>query len=209
MSSVYIVGGDYAIQRMFEARGWGVVNNPDEADVLQFTGGADVSPHLYGEKPHHTTYSDVQRDVVEMSYYQAAQLLGKPCLGICRGGQFLNVMNGGKLWQNVNGHAIRGTHVAYVYPKEFSNKTQLLEEVQVTSTHHQMMRPADGAVLLVGANESTWLENDEGKFRADVQDIEAVYYDSTKSLCFQPHPEYGVKSCTDLYFQLIERTLSL
>lgn len=206
MSSVYIVGGDYAIQRMFEARGWGVVNNPDEADVLQFTGGADVSPYLYGEQPHHTTYSDVKRDQFEMSYYQAAQLLGKPCLGICRGGQFLNVMNGGKLWQHVNGHAIRGTHVAYV----LDEGGNVIEEVQVTSTHHQMMRPTEDADILVTANEATWLENDTVKTKAiGMQDIEAVYYDKTKSLCFQPHPEYGVQSCTDLYFQLIERTVGL
>jgi hypothetical protein len=206
-NKVYIVGGDGAIQRMFERAGWEVVADALQADVFQFTGGSDVSPFLYGEKNHRTTGNDPRRDLIEMGYYQLAHMLGKPCIGICRGGQFLNVMNGGKMWQHVNGHAIHGTHVAYVIGVD----GDVIDEVQVTSTHHQMMREGERGAVLVRANEATWLENDTIKTKADpgYPDVECVWYPDTNSLCFQPHPEYGVQSCTDLYFQLIERTIGL
>lgn len=207
MPSIYIVGGrDGMYEKMFERAGWQVVRDVQVADALQFTGGEDVSPFLYGEQKHARTYNSPQRDLIEMGYYQLAQLLGKPCLGICRGGQFLNVMNGGKMWQHVNGHAIHGTHVAY----ELNEDGEILNEVQVTSTHHQMMRAGQKAILLSIAGEATWLENAEGKVKASGTDVEAVYYSAARSLCYQPHPEIpGYQECTDLYFRLIKRCLGL
>lgn len=116
-------------------------------------------------------------------------------------------MNGGKMWQHVNGHAIHGTHEAY----ERDEGGNVINEVQVTSTHHQMMRPTDAAHILVTAHEATWLENDTLKTKAEFHhDTESVYYPNTKSLCFQPHPEIpGYQECTDLYFRLIKRCLGL
>lgn len=214
MPNIYIVGGrDSQYEKMFERNGWEVVKEPQYADAFQFTGGEDVSPFLYGEEKHPRTYNSPQRDLIEMGYYQLAQLLGKVCLGICRGGQFLNVMNGGKMWQHVNGHAIHGTHVAYELPEHFSHKTQVINEVQVTSTHHQMMRINKKVdhLPLVYAHEATRLES--GSERVDAKyhdDIEAVYYPTTKSLCFQPHPEFpGYDECTALYFRLIKRCVGL
>ena len=54
-------------------------------------------------------------------------------VAICRGSQFCCVMNGGKLVQNVNGHATRGTHPIY------NRKTG--QAYEITSTHHQMQYP--------------------------------------------------------------------
>lgn len=213
MPKIYIVGGpDRAYEAMFVRAGWEVVRDVVVADALQFTGGEDVSPFLYGEEKHARTYNSPQRDLIEMGYYQLAQLLGKVCLGICRGGQFLNVMNGGKMWQHVNGHAIHGTHVAYELPR-FIHKTHLIQEVQVTSTHHQMMRinkKVDHLPLVI-AHEATRLENGSERIDAkDHDDIESVYYPNSKSLCFQPHPEFpGYQECTDLYFRLINRCVGL
>lgn len=211
MPKIYIVGGhanEYA--RMFERHDWEVVKEPQQADAFQFTGGEDVSPFLYGEEKHPRTYNSPQRDLIEMGYFQLAQLLGKVCLGICRGGQFLNVMNGGKMWQHVNGHAIHGTHVAY----EVSAMGKIInDEVQVTSTHHQMMRINKEVdhLPLVYAHEATRLENGSERVDAkDHDDVEAVYYPNTKSLCFQPHPEFpGYDECTELYFRLIKRCIGL
>lgn len=141
-----------------------------------------------------------------MGYYQAAKLLGKPMAGICRGGQFLNVMNGGKLWQNVNGHALHGTHDAYLLDED----GRVIEEVQVTSTHHQMIRPTDWAEILVSSNEASRKENDKESVAGDGHDCESCFYEGTQSLCFQPHPEYLKHvECTELYFNLIKRTIGL
>lgn len=213
MSKVFIVDTGAQYEQMFKARGWEVTRDLLAADLVQFTGGADVSPYLYGEEKHPTTYNDPRRDLVESGYYQVSLLLKKPMAGICRGGQFLNVMNYGKMFQNVNGHAISGTHEAEVVYRT-DGKGEGIEEpfiYQVTSTHHQMMRPhADGKVLLI-AERATRLETDTLVFEGSGEDCEAVFYEKTKSLCFQPHPEFcpTEHECQVLYFKFLERYLGV
>ena len=124
--------------------------------------------------------------------------------GICRGAQFLNVMNGGKMWQHVTGHAVSKGHIA----------TDLVsgEEVLVTSTHHQMMIPsAHGKVLAVANVAGHKYSYDKGEEGGVTPDIEVVFYEDTKSLCFQPHPEYvGLDHpCQRLYFDYLEQFLGL
>ena len=68
-------------------------DNIINADLVLFAGGEDVDPSLYNEKPHTTTYSNINRDISEKKIYQKAKYLGIPCIGICRGNQFLCVMN--------------------------------------------------------------------------------------------------------------------
>ncbi len=206
----YIVGADSAIARMFTNRGWDQLNKPQPDTVVVFTGGEDVSPELYGEERHPTTDNSIRRDTAEMLEYHRYYEHNK--VGICRGGQFLNVMNGGRMWQNVDNHALFDTH----------ELTDLAtgEIVQVTSTHHQMMRPKINAMWLATAREATQLEsadetvdvsggapdyelNYEGD-EVETWDCEVVYYDDTNSLCFQPHPEYGIKPCEDYFFKTLE-----
>ena len=102
----------------------------EEADVVLFTGGEDVDPSLYGAKKHRATSSNLDRDLEERAIFGKV----KPkqlCLGICRGSQFLCVMNGGILVQHCIGHAIGRTHVI----------TNGEEKYHITSTHHQMQYP--------------------------------------------------------------------
>lgn len=201
MPKVFIVGRDYPMCNMYLYRGWRIVGNIDETvDLIQFTGGEDVDPSYYGEHKHATTYSNPKRDAAEAAIYH--EWVGKvPMAGICRGGQFLNVMNGGKLWQNVNNHAIHGTHEAYC------SVTALV--YQVTSTHHQMMIPAASGQLLLHAAESSVRESASQAYPRGVEekDTEAVFYPATKSLCFQPHPEYVriTEECQELYFTYLHR----
>ena len=197
---VVIVGGDYAIQGMFESKGFKVISNPEEADMLCFTGGNDVSPSLYGESNHPSTGNYPKRDKDEIHVYSSYNV---PCVGICRGGQFLNVMNGGKLYQHVYNHAIGGTHEAIDI---LSGKTY-----QVTSTHHQMMRPSlEGEVILYSEPRGPWKEYmKDNTIVKDTEgiDVEAVWYKNTKCLCFQPHPEFHEGSTRDLFFNYIERLI--
>jgi len=198
MTSVCIVGGDHLIEQMYLSRGWGISATVDEADLIQFTGGADVTPNLYGEE-NVRSYCDTSRDIFERKIFDHAYRIGKNMVGICRGGQFLNVMNGGKMWQHVDGH----TNTHYVSDKS----TGII--ARCTSTHHQMMRPAShGEVVAVAAMPiSTVFVGGDGEFGRDIQDddIEVVWYKDTNCLCFQPHPEYGVTSCEDYFFRLLER----
>jgi hypothetical protein len=74
----------------------------DECDLVVFAGGADVNPALYNERAMACTTFSQSRDQEEVRVYHTARRLGLPMFGICRGAQFLHVMNGGQLWQNVN-----------------------------------------------------------------------------------------------------------
>lgn len=200
---VLIIDGNTQYRSMFENAGWEITFDLNKADLVQFTGGADVSPFIYGEAQHPTTGNDPRRDLVEAGYYALCVRMGKPMAGICRGGQFLNVMNGGKMYQDVDGHC--RDHYLIDLPSTRS--------IKVTSTHHQMMRPgAKGAVIAV-AHEATFVENMAGhkvqrSEHVPIADTEAVFYDNTNSLCFQPHPEFiGAHSTREYYFELLERYL--
>lgn len=201
MPKVFIVGPDYGISNMFLRRGWNLVNYIDESiSLIQFTGGEDVDPSYYGETKHPRTHSNPRRDAAEASVYN--EWVGKlPMAGICRGGQLLNVLNGGKMFQHVNNHAIAGRHDAYC------NITETV--YSVTSTHHQMMIPASQAKLLLWAEISTERETATERVTGPDVDTEALLYLDTQSLCFQPHPEYVSinDECQELYFTYLEKFL--
>ena len=207
MNKVLIVDGSSAYFNMFKNKGWEVVFNIFEADLVQFTGGEDVSPEYYGEVKHPSTYSSTYRDATELDLYEACKELGVCVAGICRGGQFLHVCNGGSMWQDVKGHAIRGTHPAIDLATGVA--------VEVTSTHHQMMRENDcGELIMVGAHNPSLIKEHmaEGEIEAcecDV-DVEAVYYADTKTFCFQPHPEmFGAEQTNAYYFNKLNQLFGL
>jgi gamma-glutamyl-gamma-aminobutyrate hydrolase PuuD len=199
---VYVVN-DMCVENMFESEGHTCVNNVAKADLVCFTGGEDVSPFLYGERKHHSTWSNLQRDLREMGIYDVALNAGKPMVGICRGGQFLNVMCGGGLWQDVCSHAIHGTHMAI--RMDMDNEEG--RYVQVTSTHHQMMRPSSEGCILLQANFVGSVVSID--MVDSILGIESVYYSKQKCLCFQPHPEYGSvsESTKEVFFDFLNKYL--
>lgn len=180
---VYVVGKDAGVSQMFQHKlGQRITRNLSSAEMVVFTGGEDVTPFLYGEKPHKTTYFSMDRDMEEIKIFNSL-CLDVPKVGICRGGQFLNVMSGGRLYQNVDKHAIHGKHIAVSFD---------LTKHYVTSTHHQMMIPhPTSSWVLLETKLSSFRETEKFK-DTDPQgdDTEAVFYGHTNSLCFQPHPEY-------------------
>lgn len=202
---VLVVGLDYGIARMFIEEGWDVTHNPLETgfDLIQFTGGEDVDPSYYNERKHPATHSNPARDAREAAIY--LQFSNKvPMAGICRGAQFLNVMNKGSMWQHVTNHAIGRTHSAFDHINQ--------EEVAVTSTHHQMMIAGEGAMLLLSASCAEVKQGFETQELGGITpDVEALYYPATDCLCYQPHPEYcGVDHpCRVKYFEYLETFLGL
>lgn len=199
---VFIVNGGAAYRRMFESAGWNVVTDIDQADLIQFTGGEDVSPAIYGDRAHKYTGYNTYRDEAESYIFNAWSGI-KPMAGICRGGQFLNVMNGGRMYQHVTNHT------------QWHDITDLRtgETINVSSTHHQMMMPAEHAKIIAVAHivsEREWYDNEV--FRRDQSNTgyEVVFYEGGRSLCFQPHPEFGdveTENMTRYYFSLIEELL--
>jgi gamma-glutamyl-gamma-aminobutyrate hydrolase PuuD len=195
--AVYVHGpGRYPVIKMFEAQaGYKVVPDPADAEIIVFIGGPDVEPRRYGEAPIPATHFVRDRDKYDLKVFNKFPNAIK--VGICRGAQFLNVMSGGKMWQDVDHH----TKPHFLFDIDSERK------VFVTSTHHQMMRPGKESVLIAKAYQSHVREA-EGLRIVGSQDPdpEVLWYPNTKSLCFQPHPEFKAASETRGYFfELLER----
>lgn len=190
--NVYIEDGNHQYKMLFIKLGFTVVSDPDNADIICFTGGADVSPHLYKDAAHRYTMSNTFRDAKEERLFAMAQDKGKKCVGICRGGQFLNVMSGGRMYQHVERHG----HSHYITDHETG------EVVYVTSTHHQMMMPGDGAQVIATSNlkgSREWFDGQVARKDVADEDYEVVFYPATNSLCFQPHPEFTGEDCEQMF----------
>jgi putative glutamine amidotransferase len=80
----------------------GVQETLDAVDGLLFSGGSDLDPDLYGQKPHAETNDIVaERDSAEIALMRAALERDMPVLAVCRGSQVLNVALGGDLVQHL------------------------------------------------------------------------------------------------------------
>lgn len=191
MKKVFIYPGDsyHAAIEMFERRGFEVVKDYEKVDLVCFLGGTDVDPGLYGEEPGpYTQKPDVNRDALEFAAFHRFADRNVPMVGICRGGQLLNVLNGGKMIQHL------GEYV--------SGDVEMLDSVRgelmiVRVDHHQGMRGKSGNNIIADAY-----------IGGDLPDY-VVHYPETESLCFQPHPEWGHQGTEDYFFELIEEYLDL
>lgn len=163
-----------------------IVYTIKDADLVLFTGGADVFPAIYGHKKNPKSHCHIDRDNDDVLKYNEAVKLNKPMLGICRGSQFITaVQPKGYLIQHVNSHAIGGTHEI-----KFSDGDIL----HITSTHHQMMYPfdVDNHELIAWSSPSRSnvyeLSGSDDIIEID-KEPEIVYYKDTNALCVQGHPE--------------------
>lgn len=79
---IFVVGGALGYATFLE--GMSLVDKVEDADVVLFTGGEDVTPSLYDCKKHPATYCNPNRDLEEKEVFNMI----KPdqiALGICRG----------------------------------------------------------------------------------------------------------------------------
>lgn len=182
-----------------------VVTSLDDAEICVWTGGEDIFPGIYGEKPMSGVHYSASRDKSDLEAIKEATSKGKFLVGICRGAQLLNcIPNGGRLWQDVDNHGGR-------LHRTFDCLRGVW--VNLNSVHHQGMRVAEGAQILAWAQESTerFAEGIHWGRPVDLvsvpeteKDIEAVWYPKTKSLCVQFHPEFGHPLTTNYFFSLMD-----
>lgn len=158
---------------------------PLEADVVLFGGGADVDPALYGASKHDATHFDPLRDSIDMDLYNLCLEHGVPMIGVCRGAQFLHVMQGGQLYQDVDKH--KGPHNMY----DICDQKMLNE---ISSSHHQMcMHHKDMVMIGVSHVSTVRYKNNlikEMNAHRNTVDIEAFFYRDPCVLGVQGHPEY-------------------
>jgi GMP synthase-like glutamine amidotransferase len=194
---------------MFVRTGSKKADSPDEADLVVFTGGEDVNPCYYGEEPHRKTRFDDDRDNYDLELYYKCWSEGIPMFGVCRGMQFIHVMEGGKLYQDVDNHYRR---------HDIWDVIQQRTIEEVTSVHHQMCidNRDRGMLLLATANVST--QREYSPTRRDPpgkgMDIEAFFYRESCALGVQGHPEYSgcpiyTKWCLDLINQYVIENIDL
>ncbi len=126
----------------------------ESVDALVLTGGGDIDPIRYAGRRHDTNYGvDPERDVLELALGRKVIDSGLPVLGICRGAQILNVVQGGKLIEHIPDEF--GETVLHRAPprepvrhsvtlKASSRLAHILglQELHVTSWHHQALRGA-------------------------------------------------------------------
>lgn len=186
MKKVYFSNGvEYSYMGFCRDLGYKATDNINEANLVIFTGGNDINPNIYGDDATHLCGSiNHARDIKDMLCYKHALELNLPMLGICRGSQFLCAMNGGKLYQHVENHALFDLHPII---------TKDGEQYNVSSTHHQMMRPeiSENPFELIawagGLSEVHFTP--EGNIEEVEKEPEIVYWPKSKSLCIQSHPE--------------------
>lgn len=181
--NIAIIDGNHQYTELARALGFTIVEF-DKAEIVLFTGGEDVSPYLYGDKAHAYTGNSPERDQYEAQLFSSCVDRGIPMVGICRGGQFLNVMSGGRMMQHCDGH----TQAHEIEDLDTG------ESIYVSSTHHQIMLPGDKSEVVAVSVRPVgceWFDGNIARRESVDNTAEVVFYADTKSLCFQPHPEFG------------------
>lgn len=182
-----------------------------KVDLILFTGGKDIDFKLYSQDSGHrsNTY-DRLRDIRECVLFRNYPI-NIPKLGICRGAQLVTALSGGDIIQNVYNHKMTHRITTLEGNKMFA-----------TSSHHQMMYPhkldSKDFKLLAEASskESTGYFGANNKVFEVIKDFkepEVVYYNNTRSLAIQGHPEKRSatvpykKYCLNLIDKLLKNEL--
>lgn len=127
----------------------------------------------------HAGFTDPARDALETALLQAALGRDLPILGICRGAQLLNVVEGGTLHQDVGAFYVETPQIRSVLPRkrvrlaDGSRLARILgEECLVNALHHQAIDDLAPGYVVV-AREANGLvqaiEHARAPFRVGVQ----------------------------------------
>lgn len=167
-------------------------------DALILSGGQDINPLLWNEEPHNKLGTIMpKRDTFDSKLFKIALELKKPVLGICRGEQIINVVEGGSLYQDIS--LIENSYVKHnqqclpsvaTHTAQIKEGTKLYEilnekEVHVNSFHHLgVKKVAPGYIVSATAKDGV------------VEAIEKIGEDFVIGV--QWHPEMMTKDCSKM-----------
>jgi putative glutamine amidotransferase len=156
-------------------------------DGFVFTGGDDIHPRFYKEKPlsgARMAVSPARRTTFEIALFNAAANASKPILAICYGTQLVNIALGGKLYQDIAlqvsdpvkhsaSHAGEKVfHYVDIFEGTRLSRIMGASRIRVRSSHHQSVKnPGRGLVLSAVAHDGVVeaLEPRSNKFLIAVQ----------------------------------------
>lgn len=137
----------------------------DNIDGLLLIGGEDVGEQLYKKRSSNVS----NRDKLEVVIYNCCKNDDKPILGICRGMQMINVLEGGTLtniknetikhfieddgWINYHNITIKD----HTKLKKIINK----KEYVVSSVHHQKISKIGGNIIINAVSDDGIIEGIE------------------------------------------------
>jgi putative glutamine amidotransferase len=138
---------------------------------LMLTGGEDVDPSFYGEKPS-PALGAVQRARDEMEFRAVTCAMQReiPIFGICRGAQLLNVHFGGTLYQDLATEAPgdllheqavawdKGSHHVTVEPDSLLCTLVGDDRLFINSFHHQAVKDVGRELRVVARADDGLIE---------------------------------------------------
>ncbi len=140
----------------------------DVSNGICLTGGGDIDPRRYGQRPSGTMMDSVveARDSTEIDVLASADRSALPVLAICRGMQLLNVGRGGTLHQHVPNHSQtddgtprdRLTHVVRVNAETRLARILGVTSLGTNSMHHQAVDKAGDRLTVTGWAEDGTIE---------------------------------------------------
>lgn len=169
----------------------------ESIDCLIMTGGEDINPALYGEEPSKNLETvNEARDKSDELLLKAALEADMPILCTCRGMQFLNVMYGGTLYQDIPTE-LPDSKISHRDPEEIDftyhdltvNEDSILagllgDNTNVNSWHHQAIKDVGDGLVVTATSEDGVVEGLEDP-------------DKTYVVAVQSHPEWAVVEGND------------
>ena len=174
-------------------------------DGLVMTGGEDIDPSYYGEEPDAKLETvNPERDKSDYILLNAALEEDMPVLAICRGCQYLNVICGGTLYQDIPTQydtdilhrSVDQVDFAYhdINISEGSHLADIMGagKLNVNSWHHQCIKEVGNGLKVVATAEDGIVEAIEKE-------------EATFTVGLQFHPEWHVDDGDTQFLELFKK----